>query len=424
MRSPVQRLNGSTNEKYGLARSLSVMPGDKINIEVYAKYVDPNSTNWTGVLPTLMSQIASSTAGVVIDGSGYGTSTSTFPFPTQATANTSGSSEPGPKTYLNWLVFDKNYVLLTGGFDRLSTNTREFGQDLAHERLFSPEVLITEPGYVYMFLSNEESTPIEVYFDDLKVDHIKSPVIQSDDYYAFGLAFNSYQRENSTANQVLGYLINLALKSEKGAELVSNAIKSDKTLVIANTKADVDTQIAENDPKNYEVLAFNLSNASGEYDEQNGGNGKKLKYTGETVLAHELSHFLSPTQGNLLDSNGQDTGFSADEVHAVENENIVRKEMGLPERTHYAGVNVYGQGIQASKKFPGYFDLVKKKNYATTSPGNANRSSFSNFQQNGMGTKTLLGMKQETYYFKGAYLQRIMVKPLPTSQLILYEKRK
>ena len=121
---------------------------------------------------------------------------------------------------------------------------------------------------------------------------------------------------------------------------------------------------------------------------------------------------------------GHETKFSADEVHAVEKENIVRKEMGLPERTHYGGVNVHGQGIQASKKFPGYFDLVKKKNYATTSPGNANRSSFSNFQQNGMGTKTLLGMKQETYYFKGAYLQRIMVKPLPTSQLILYEKRK
>jgi RHS repeat-associated protein len=198
-----QRLNGGTNEKYGLAKSIAVKRGDKIKVEVYAKYVDPNSTNWTGVLPTLMSQIASSTAGVVIDGAGYGTSTSTFPFPTQATANTSGSSEPGPKAYLNWLVFDKNYVLLTGGFDRLSTGAREFGQDVAHERLFSPEVLITEPGFVYIFLSNEETTPLEVYFDDFKVDHIKSPVIQSDDYYAFGLTFNSYSRESSTPNQYL-----------------------------------------------------------------------------------------------------------------------------------------------------------------------------------------------------------------------------
>ncbi len=196
-----QRLNGSTNEKFGLAKSLSVMPGDKINIEVYAKYVDPNSTNWTGVLPTLMSQIAGGTAGLVIDGAGYGTSTSAFPFPSQALANTSSSSESGPKAYLNWLVFDKDYQLLTGGFDRLSINAREFGQDVAHERLFSPEVLITEPGYVYVFLSNEETAPLEVFFDDFKVTHTKGPVIQTDDYYAFGLTFNSYQRENSVINQ-------------------------------------------------------------------------------------------------------------------------------------------------------------------------------------------------------------------------------
>jgi RHS repeat-associated protein len=36
-----------------------------------------------------------------------------------------------------------------------------------------------------------------VFFDDFKVEHIKSPVVQMDDYYPFGLTFNSYQRENS-----------------------------------------------------------------------------------------------------------------------------------------------------------------------------------------------------------------------------------
>jgi RHS repeat-associated protein len=41
----------------------------------------------------------------------------------------------------------------------------------------------------------------EVYFDDFKVEHVKSPVIQSEDYYAFGMSFNSYQRENSLSNQ-------------------------------------------------------------------------------------------------------------------------------------------------------------------------------------------------------------------------------
>jgi len=39
----------------------------------------------------------------------------------------------------------------------------------------------------------------EVYFDDLKVTQTKSPVVATNDYYPFGLTFNSYSRENSTS---------------------------------------------------------------------------------------------------------------------------------------------------------------------------------------------------------------------------------
>lgn len=40
-----------------------------------------------------------------------------------------------------------------------------------------------------------------MFFDDFKVEHVKSPVVQMDDYYPFGLTFNSYQRENSIHNR-------------------------------------------------------------------------------------------------------------------------------------------------------------------------------------------------------------------------------
>src|SRR5690348_3337603 len=43
----------------------------------------------------------------------------------------------------------------------------------------------------------------EVYFDDFRVEHIKSPVVSSQDYYPFGLTFNSYNRENSVPNPLL-----------------------------------------------------------------------------------------------------------------------------------------------------------------------------------------------------------------------------
>jgi RHS repeat-associated protein len=61
-------------------------------------------------------------------------------------------------------------------------------------------LVITQPGYVYLYLSNENPTPVDVYFDDFTVTHSKSPVVQGEEYYPFGLTFNSFQRENSVSN--------------------------------------------------------------------------------------------------------------------------------------------------------------------------------------------------------------------------------
>lgn len=193
-----QRLNGSANERYGLAKSISVMPGDVIQAEVYAKYVDPVSSNWNGALATLMTQIAGGAAGVVVDGSAYATSTGSFPFAGLLSTNDTGA----PRAYLNWLVFDRNYGFITGGFRQISTTAKEAGTDVAHELIAMPQAItINQPGYVYIYLSNENATPVEVYFDDFKVMHTKSPVIQSDSFYPFGLTFDSYTRENSVPNK-------------------------------------------------------------------------------------------------------------------------------------------------------------------------------------------------------------------------------
>ena len=51
-------LNGTSNEVNGVARSISVMPGDTINMEVYAKYVDPNNSSNTAALTQFLAQIA------------------------------------------------------------------------------------------------------------------------------------------------------------------------------------------------------------------------------------------------------------------------------------------------------------------------------------------------------------------------------
>jgi RHS repeat-associated protein len=198
-----QRLNGSGNEKYGLARSFSVMPGDTIKMEVFVKYVDPNRKNWTTALNTIMSQVASASTsvGIVIDGGGYGIASATS-FPFTGLNGASNDSEKKPKIYLNWLLFDRNYVFKDGGYVKMKGDPKEDGTNVDHEKL-SKDLRINYPGYVYIYYSNEEQQPLEAYFDDFAVTQIESIVIQQTDYDPLGLTFNEYHREHTLVNNFL-----------------------------------------------------------------------------------------------------------------------------------------------------------------------------------------------------------------------------
>ncbi|MEJ0055077.1 MAG: RHS repeat-associated core domain-containing protein [Bacteroidota bacterium] len=136
----------------------------------------------------------------MVDGGSYAASTGSFNagYPGLLSKTDNGA----PKAYLNWLIFDKNYGFITGGFKQITTAAKEAGTDVAHERVApSSDIAIAQAGYAYIYLSNEAASPVEVYFDDFKVTHVKSPVIETSDFYPFGLAFNQYQRENSLNNK-------------------------------------------------------------------------------------------------------------------------------------------------------------------------------------------------------------------------------
>src|SRR5690606_32021865 len=55
----------------------------------------------------------------------------------------------------------------------------------------------------YIYFSNDNDQPLEVFFDDFTVTHSHSAIVQADDYYPFGLTFNEYRRENSVLNKYL-----------------------------------------------------------------------------------------------------------------------------------------------------------------------------------------------------------------------------
>lgn len=163
-----------------------------------------------------------------------------------------------------------------------------------------------------------------------------------------------YQKE------MVSIIKKLATESGTGAQLVKDAIESGRTVVIVQSKKKYDNAV-HNASDAYEVMTFNIEKAK-----EKGENGEPGK-TPETSLAHELAHFLSPQEGELLNGEGKSTGVPADEVHAVEVENQVRKEMGLKERTIYDQFEVHGKEIEESKKYKGYYKVIDKENeYAPT----------------------------------------------------------
>jgi RHS repeat-associated protein len=122
------------------------------------------------------------------------------------------------------IVFDKDFkadlskslkVAITGE-GKYKPGSNHYG---THEQVALPgAIAIAEPGYVFVYVSNE--TPqSEVYFDDLQIAHTTTPIVQKDDYYPFGLAFNSYSsgdKNNYLYNQGTG---DVTFRTERQQEL-------------------------------------------------------------------------------------------------------------------------------------------------------------------------------------------------------------
>ena len=95
-----------------------------------------------------------------------------------------------PKAHLNYQLFDKEYKAVDGGFTAVSERASFKG-----ELLTLGPIKIQRTGYLYVYLSNSSEENIPVYFDDLKVTHIPTPVVQEDGYDPFGLTLTEQHTE-------------------------------------------------------------------------------------------------------------------------------------------------------------------------------------------------------------------------------------
>src|SRR5690606_14040316 len=200
------RLSGIGEERYGLAKSIRVMPGDKVRLEVFAKYIDTRKSDWQGNFSDVVPALRQARPAPALDGAlQKAGGASSIPLTAMLAKAPGGKA---PKAYLNYVMYDDNFQPIMDpaqtNYVQVTENAKESGRNGDHERLYA-EVEVQQAGYLYIYLSNDnyelQGEQVDVFFDDFQIQQVHSKVVQSDDYYPFGLTFNSYQRENSIYNK-------------------------------------------------------------------------------------------------------------------------------------------------------------------------------------------------------------------------------
>ncbi len=191
----VQHLNGGVNGRVGIGKSISVLPGDKVSIGAWAKYMNLGSTTNTTAFITALatafgtSSMATGELGKLYNGlNSYATAV--------PNGNHPDDDETAPKAFVTILLFDKDYNLVDAAWKQITTVGLQSSPTVKqppHDYLFK-EVTVREPGFAYVFVSNEHPTYVDVYFDDVTVTHTPSPIVSSSDYFAFGLQHTTGER--------------------------------------------------------------------------------------------------------------------------------------------------------------------------------------------------------------------------------------
>ncbi len=187
------RVASDTDQRvFGPAKMLPVQPGDKIRLSVQAQYV-PSTDNQTysANLATLfLSAFTGGGPGAIESGSAAYQGLSEA---LKAGALLGRDEGDVPRAYLRYMLFDKNYQPVANFNDQNSMRISAAGANAA-ETLASGEISIDQPGYLYVYVSNESNWQTDVFFDDLVIEHERGTVVQAQDFYPFGMAHQPHTR--------------------------------------------------------------------------------------------------------------------------------------------------------------------------------------------------------------------------------------
>lgn len=183
----VTRLNGQ-GYKIGTAMALKVMAGDKINLHVSSYYKLDGSGTGTPVdalwdLFNNLNHGISSMPGSKVTSLELSSNSIFYQPSLSYLSSQSGYNTSKPKAFLNWILFDEQfkYVSNGSGFDQV-------GADGVLKHHVIQDIPVVRNGYLYIYVSNE--SPMNVYFDNMQVSHIRGPILEETHYYPFGLVMN------------------------------------------------------------------------------------------------------------------------------------------------------------------------------------------------------------------------------------------
>lgn len=191
------RTNSFTGKTIGPAKSLQLSTGDKVKMEVMAKYTQVTGSTATVLYSTLIAALANTTFGFTSGETGY----SSFNTNAGSIPGLPGASATLPKAYLAYLFFNLSYQFVPSCSGAISISTSAFNAFEKLERTFTAP----QPGYLYVYVVNESNTSTSnVYWDEMLIVHQKNnptlQVTQASDYYPFGLPFNTYQAQRISEN--------------------------------------------------------------------------------------------------------------------------------------------------------------------------------------------------------------------------------
>lgn len=174
----------NNGQPLGPAFALNVNKGDVVDLSVYGKAVAGGGEEAVAGTEAIIAALVEAFTSQSITIGESASALSNGLAEGLGLLGSGGSSNEEATGYLNYLLFDKNFTLVTGGFTTITASSYE--QKAIHD------IVIDRPGYLIAYLSYESNAPDQVYFDDFSVTLETSTVIQQDDYYPFGLTFNSY----------------------------------------------------------------------------------------------------------------------------------------------------------------------------------------------------------------------------------------